>query len=285
MKLKNKLSGPRRTIWPAVFLLVFTINAAMMAACGPLMPLKKPPERGKPTLVVFAAASLAEAFTQIGEQFRQQHPEVKILFNFAGSQQLAQQLAQGAPADLFASANEAQMLAAVQEGRVAPGSYQGFAGNRLIVILPPGNPAGIRDLSDLAKTGLRLVLADPSVPAGKYAQDFIALAAQDPAYGAAYQKGVTGNIVSYEENVRAVLSKVLLGEADAGIVYRTDIHGLDPDEIETLQIPDQFNPLVSYAIASIADSTQPELAQSFMAAVQSPAGQETLRRFGFLPVP
>lgn len=237
------------------------------------------------TLSVFAAASLAEAFNQIGELFQEQHPEVKVSFNFAGSQQLAQQLAQGAPADVFASANEKQMLAVITEGRVESSGYRQFAGNRLVVILPADNPAGISSLSDLANMGIRLVLADQSVPAGQYAQDFIALAAQDPEYGPGFQAGVTRNTASYEENVRAVLSKVLLGEADAGIVYRTDIVGLDPGQLRVLEIPPQLNQPAAYFIAPIADSSQPELSQDFVAAVLSPAGQEILSRFGFLPAP
>lgn len=237
------------------------------------------------TLSVFAAASLAEAFNQIGELFQEQHPEVKVSFNFAGSQQLAQQLAQGAPADVFASANEKQMSAVITEGRVESSGYRQFAGNRLVVILPADNPASISSLPDLARSGIRLVLADQSVPAGQYAQDFIALAAHDPGYGPGFQTGVMENTVSFEENVRAVLSKVLLGEADAGIVYKTDIVGLDPDLVRTLEIPLWLNQPATYFIAPIADSSLPELSQGFVDTVLSPAGQEILSRFGFLPAP
>jgi molybdate transport system substrate-binding protein len=272
-----------RNIYTGLLLLTLVVLSACSAT--PQASHTEPDPLHPATLTVFAAASLADAFTRIGEQFEQQYPGVRVAFNFAGSQQLVQQLAQGAPADVFASANEAQMLVAIQEGRVMPGSDQVFTGNLLVAILPPGNPADVQALPDLAKAGLRLVLADSNMPAGKYTQEFLALASQDPAFGPAFQAGVTGNIVSYEENVRAVLSKVLLGEADAGIVYRSDIAGLGPDQVQSLPIPDHLNPLAVYSIAPVIESVQTELANAFITAVQSPNGQAILAEYGFLPLP
>jgi molybdate transport system substrate-binding protein len=271
-----------RNIYTGLLLLTLVV----LSACSTIQTSHTEPDPLHPaTLTVFAAASLADAFIRIGEQFEQQNPGVRVVFNFAGSQQLVQQLAQGAPADVFASANEAQMLMAIQEGRVMPGSDQVFTGNRLAAILPTGNPANVQALPDLAQEGLRLVLADSNVPAGIYAQEFLALASQDPAFGPAFQAGVTANIVSYEENVRAVLSKVLLGEADAGIVYRSDIAGLGPDQVQSLPIPDHLNPLAVYSIAPVTESVQAELATAFIAAVQSPDGQAILAEYGFLLLP
>lgn len=232
------------------------------------------------SLTVFAAASLTEAFGELGRQFEAQHPGVTVVFNFAGSQQLAQQLAQGAPADVFASANERQMQAALGSGRVAAGSPQTFVRNKLVIVTPVDNPAGLASLQDLAAPGLKLVLAAREVPVGQYSQEFLELAGQDPSLGSGYAAAVTQNVVSYEENVRAVLSKVSLGEADAGIVYATDAASAG-DTVRSLPIPEALNVVASYPLASVADSAQAALAAQFVALVLSPEGQAVLMRYGF----
>ncbi len=175
------------------------------------------------SLTVFAAASLTDAFQTISKNFSTAHPGVDVVFNFAGSQQLAQQIGQGAPADLFASANASQMAVAIESGRVVSGAEQLFVRNRLVVVTPVDNPAGIATLADLAKPGLQIVLATKEVPVGQYALDFLDKAEADGTLGAGYRDAVLANVVSYEENVRTVLAKVTLGEADAGIVYRSDV--------------------------------------------------------------
>jgi len=238
------------------------------------------PAQAPTTLTVFAAASLTEAFTQIGKDFEATHPGVTVVFNFAGSQQLAQQLALGAPADVFASANPNQMDAAIQAGRIASGTHQTFARNWLVVIFPKDNPAQIRELKDLARPGLRFVLAAKEVPAGQYALEFLNKAAQDAAFGSSFKTEVLNNVVSYEENVRAVLSKVALGEADAGIVYASDAGR--SDAIGRLDIPDALNTLAVYPIASIADSAHTSLAQDFIGWVLGRQGQAVLVEYGFI---
>jgi molybdate transport system substrate-binding protein len=234
-------------------------------------------------LTVFAAASLAEAFAELAAGFEAGREGVTVAFNLAGSQQLAHQLSQGAPADVFASADQRQMAAAVSTGRIAAGAARIFAGNRLVVIYPPANPGRLEGLPDLARPGLRLVLAAAEVPAGAYAQTFLANAAADPAFGAGFQTAVLGNVVSYEENVRAVLSKVLLAEADAGIVYASDARAAQPGALGELAIPAELNVTAAYPIAPLADSPRPDLAAAFVAFVVGPEGQEILARHGFLP--
>lgn len=234
-------------------------------------------------LVIFAAASLTEAFTELAQTFKLDHPGVEIILNFAGSQQLAQQLAQGAPADIFASANERQMEAVITAGRVDPNSEQIFSTNGLVIIYPASNPGNLQSIDDLAKPDLRIILAAPEVPVGQYAQEFLDKAAADPAYGQAFTSGVDDNVVSYEENVRAVLSKVVLGEADAGIVYQSDLSAESADSLGRLPIPDPLNAIASYPIAPITNSSQPELAAKFLDFVLSPAGQAILADFGFSP--
>jgi molybdate transport system substrate-binding protein len=220
----------------------------------------------------------------LGNLFEEQNPGVQVTFNFAGSQQLAQQLGQGAGADVLASANQKTMDAAVEAKRVNPADAQPFVHNRLVVIYPKGNPAGVKDLKDLAKPGLKLVLADKSVPVGQYTLDFLDKAAKDPGFESSFSTAVLKNVVSYEENVKSVLTKVVLGEADAGVVYVTDVTPAAVDQVGRLEIPDSLNTIATYPIAPIADSKNPGLAKAFIALVHSPQGQAVLARYGFIPV-
>jgi molybdate transport system substrate-binding protein len=233
------------------------------------------------TLNVFAAASLTDAFEELATGFEAANPGAEVVYNFAGSQQLAAQINEGAPADIFASANAAQMRAAIEGTRVVSGTQEIFVRNRLVVITPSDNPAAITALQDLARPNLRLVLADKAVPVGQYSLDFLTKASALPEYTASYSPTVLANVVSYEENVRSVLTKVALGEADAGIVYTTDA-ALDADNVTQIAIPDELNTIASYPIAPIADSPNPALAQAFIAYVLSPEGQAVLERYGFL---
>ncbi len=233
-------------------------------------------------ITVFAAASLTGAFTEIGNTFQTAHSNTKINFNFAGSDQLATQITQAAPADVFASANAKQMQVVVDAGAIKPSNQQTFARNRLIVIYPQDNPAQIQRLQDLAKPNLKLVLASASVPVGNYALNFLAKASALPEYGTSYSPTVLLNVVSYEANVKAVLSKVSLGEADAGIVYSTDAAAISDGSIGTLAIPDHLNTIANYPIAITQNSSNPILAQAFVDFVLAAEGQQILARYGFL---
>lgn len=234
------------------------------------------------TLNVLAAASLTESFTDLGQKFETAHPGTKITFNFAGSQQLAQQIRQGAPADVFASANMAQMAITFDSGRIVSGTQQVFARNRLVVVYPKDNPGKVAALGDLTKPGLRLILAAKEVPVGQYALDFLDKAARDPAFGPEFKAGVLKNVVSYEQNVKAVLSKVVLGEADAGIVYSTDAASEKSGKTARLDIPDALNSIAVYPIAALGDSAQPELATAFVDLTLAPLGQDLLAEYGFI---
>ena len=233
-------------------------------------------------LTVFAAASLSEAFSTISEYFELRNPGVEVILNYAGSQQLAHQLAQGAPADVFASANQRQIGAVVDAGRIDPGSVRVFAHNRLILIYPQGNPANIHELEDLTKPGLKLGLAAEAVPVGYYSLQFLEDASQDAVLGKLYKQNVLNNVVTYEENVRAVLSKVILGEVDGGIVYSSDLSMANRNQLGYLEIPLTYNTLASYYIAPVEDSDQREFAQTFIDFVISSEGQRILRDFGFI---
>lgn len=232
-------------------------------------------------LLVFAAASLTDAFGELGQQFDAANGSTTT-FNFAGSNQLAQQIVEGAPADVFASANNTQMNVVIEAGDIVTGTQRTFVRNRLVVIHPADNPAQLSTLQDLAKPGLKLVLAAKEVPVGQYALDFLAKASELPDYTATYSETVIANVVSYEENVRAVLSKVSLGEADAGIVYTSDVAAAE-DEVGQIEIPDELNTIANYPIAPTATAADPELAQKFVDYVLSPDGQQILVEYGFLP--
>ncbi len=233
-------------------------------------------------LMVFAAASLTDAFDRLGQTFEARHPQVDIQFNYAGSQQLAQQLAQGAPADLFASADWAQMETAVNSGRITPTKAVPFASNQLVIIVPTDNPAMIESVFDLAESGSKLIIAAEAVPVGRYTRHFLTNATDSPDFAPGFADAVLANVVSYEQNVRAVLSKVILGEADAGIVYGSDVTRRT-DQVTSVAIPDSVNVSADYPIAPLDDSDEMELADVFISFVRSSEGQSILVEHGFLP--
>jgi molybdate transport system substrate-binding protein len=271
-------------------ILAFLLLIAVLAgsACSPQatptnQPAEAPTAAPAPrTLTVLAAASLTASFADINKLFESQNPGVTVSVSFAGSQQLAQQLDQGAPADVFASASKKYMDAAVTSKRVNQADAQTFVTNRLVVIFPTANPAGLKTLQDLAKPGLKLVFGDKTVPVGQYALDFLDKAVKDPAFGATFKDSVLKNVVSYETDVKSVLSKVSLNEADAGIVYVTDFNTAT-DKLGKLDIPDALNTIAVYPIAPIADSQNSELAKTYVALVLSPEGQAIMAKYGFIP--
>jgi molybdate transport system substrate-binding protein len=239
------------------------------------------PLTARHSLTVFAAASLTEAFGAIGRLFEQRHPGVSVRLNFAGSQVLATQLEQGARADVFASADQRWMRYAA-ENRLLAGAPVTFARNRLVVVLPRSNPAGIERLQDLARPGVKLVLAGRQVPVGAYSREMLVRLAHAPGFPAGYDQQVLANLVSEEENVRGVAAKVQLGEADAGVVYQTDVTASMRPDVRLLEIPDRYNPTAEYPIAAVAGGAGSEAAE-FIALVLSAEGQRLLARQGFAP--
>jgi molybdate transport system substrate-binding protein len=235
-------------------------------------------------LTVFAASSLTDAFTELGLLFESQHPGTTVTFNFASSSDLATQLAEGAPADVFASANNTQMENAANEGRIA-GDPVSFLTNTLVVIVPADNPADIETLAELATEGIRFVSALPGVPIRGFTEDMLDKAAADAAYGAAFKQAVLANLVSEEANVRQLAAKVALGEADAGIVYKSDVTPDIADQVAVIEIPAALNVIAVYPIATTNDSANPELAQAFVELVLSAEGQAVLKTWGFGPAP
>ncbi len=264
--------------------LVVAVGA--FAACSPIAPIApaNAPAASATTVTVFAAASLTDAFKALAPAFEAANPGVKVVYNFAGSPQLVQQIGQGAPADVFASANEAQMTAAVKTGRVVTDTARAFVRNRLVVIVPKDDTARVVTLADLGKPGLKIVLADKAVPVGGYALDYLRKASILPEYGAAYSQTVLANVVSFEQDVKAVLAKVSLGEADAGVVYTTDLVGEGAAKVVPIDIPDQLNTIATFPIAVINDSKNADAAAKFMAYVLASEGQKILATYGFISI-
>jgi molybdate transport system substrate-binding protein len=228
---------------------------------------------------VFAAASLTEVFGEMKEGFEEQNPGAEVRLNFAGSSTLLTQLQQGAPADVFASADEAKMNTALEEGLVE--DPQDFVTNELVVIVPEGNPTGIEQLEDLAEPGLRLVLADEAVPVAIYAQEVLEKA--NAWYGPDFSQKVLSNLASREIDVKAAANRVSVGDADATFVYRSDITPDLEERVRVIEIPPELNVVATYPIARTTGSSNPELAQEWVNFVSSEEGGRILEEWGFEP--
>ncbi len=232
------------------------------------------------TLNIFAAASLTESFNAIATQYKTAHPNVTLKYNFNGSQILVQQIINGAPADVFASADTTNMQKATAAGLVTTPKV--FAQNKITVVIPAGNPGNITSLKDLAKKGEKIVVAAPAVPVGKYGLQVLDKMGKSPQYGPAYESAVKANFVSQEDNVKAVIQKVQLGEADAGIVYRTDVTTAVANKVKLIEIPDNFNVIAQYPIATVKSSKNAAAAQDFVQYILSSGGQTVLEKYGFI---
>ena len=235
-----------------------------------------------PDVNVFAAASLTEAFTVLGKVLEQHDPRLRIRFTFGGSQRLAAQIEQGARADVFASADQRWMTYLQQKGLLVGPPHE-FARNRLVVIVPLANPARIERLQDLARPGVKVVIAADGVPVGHYTREVLAKLNQAPGFGRDYAAGVLRNVVSEEDDVKAIVTKVLLGEADAGAAYRSDVSSVTSGRVQIVPIPDQYNVLASYPIAIVKGGASLVGAQEFVSLVFSLLGQQMLSGYNFLP--
>jgi molybdate transport system substrate-binding protein len=235
-------------------------------------------------ITVFAAASLTDAFQEVATSIGKVLPGAHLAFNFGGSPTLRTQLAQGARADVFASADEPNMQGAEQDGTIA-GQPRIFAQNKLVVIVPTANPADVHRLQDLARPGVKLVLAQAAVPVGNYARQSFAKLSKDATFGPTFAAQVARNVVSDEADVKGVVAKVQLGEADAGVVYRTDVTAAVRSHVALLAIPDQFNVIANYPIATVKGAPNSAGGQAFITYVLSPAGQTILAKYGFGAAP
>jgi molybdate transport system substrate-binding protein len=264
----------RKSLQPLASCLVITIF--VLTACQPAR------SSTGSQLTIFAASSLTDAFNDLSAAFKAANPGVDVVLNYGASSQLATQIKQGGEADVFAPASQSTFKTVADAGHIDAGPAI-FATNRLTIITPADNPAKITGLADLAKPGSKLVLAVKGVPIRDYADQIFANAAADPSFGTGFPTQVHANLVSEEDNVRLVVSKVALGEADAGICYVTDITQDVTTKIAQIDIPDNLNVIATYPIGTIKGSRQPGLAKSFVDFVLSSAGQAILAKWGFGP--
>lgn len=226
-------------------------------------------------LTVFAAASLREVFEDLGKTLEAKKPGLKVRLNLAGSQELRTQIEQGAAADVFASADTKHMTALDKAGRVQ--SPRVFARNAPVIVVPKGNPSGIKSFADLPKAR-HLVIGTPEVPIGTYTLEILGKA--NAAMGADFRDRVLARVASRELNVRQVLAKVTLGEADAGIVYQTDANAAR-DKVEVVAIPADVNVIAEYPVAVLTNAPQAAAAAAFVDLLLSPEGQKRLAAAGF----
>ena len=241
-----------------------------------------PAAADEPDLSVFAAASLTGAFSDLSDPWTSAHPGSSLVLSFDASSALRAQIEQGAPVDVFASADTRNPQALIDEC-LSPAPMTVFASNTLVIVVPTGNPAGIASPADLARPGVRIVAAGPDVPITTYARQVIANLAATPGYPADYVAAVTANTVSEEDNVKAVLAKIELGEGDAAIVYATD--AASSDQVQSVPIPDASNVVATYGAVAVGASSEPDLAASFLQFLTEPQAQGVLAGYGFLPAP
>jgi molybdate transport system substrate-binding protein len=246
---------------------LLTFAFVVVVACGNV--INEGPPRPSGAMTVFAAASLTEAFKALGSAFEKDNAGVTVKFNFAGTPTLVTQIEQGAQADVFASADTTNMDKLNADG-FTNGDARVFAHNKLEIVVAPGNPKHISSLADLARPGLIYVSAGPAVPAGKYSAQ-----ALDNA-------GVKVTPKSLEADVKSVVSKIELGEADAGIVYATDVKAAG-GKVMGVEIPDQYNVVATYPLVVVKNADNAVTAQAFLAYVTSSEGQAIIASYGFQP--
>jgi molybdate transport system substrate-binding protein len=260
--------------WLRAFSIAVAATAALaVGACSTETPAATPTSAGTTTagvtgdITVFAAASLTESFTQIGKDFEAANPGAKVTFSFAGSSALATQINQGAPADVFASASPATMKTVTDAGN-ADGTPVVFVKNQLVIAVPKGNPKAIKGLSDLTKAGVKVALCAEQVPCGAAAKTALAAA------------NVALTPVTLEQDVKAALSKVKLGEVDAALVYRTDAKSAASD-VDGVEFPESAGAINDYPIVTIKTTKNKAAADAFVAYARSDKGKAVLTNVGF----
>jgi molybdate transport system substrate-binding protein len=259
-------------------LILTCLLAGSVAACG--VDSGGGEQSDGSTLTVLSASSLTDAFGELENTFEEQNQDVDVTTSFAGSSELLTQIQQGAPADVFASADEAKMNTALQDELVKEPKI--FARNRPVVIVPADDPAGIEEFGDLADANAQIVLAEESVPIARYAEEVLDNA--DAQYGEGFAQRVRANVVSREANVRASANRVALGEADATLVYISDVTDDIRDKVQLIEIPENLNVVATYPIATLEGSQNPALAQAWIDLVLSDEGQRVLNKYNFEPV-
>jgi molybdate transport system substrate-binding protein len=269
---------------PLIRAALATAMALLLAGCGSSSPSATSPVAGSPAdstkLTILAAASLTKVLPQIGAAFSQGHTGITFTYSFAGTDQLAAQIEQGAPADVFAGASTKYGDQLSDGGQIDP--YTVFCTNQLVLITPASNPAGIGSLEDLSTKPAKLVIGSETVPVGTYTRTV--LANLEAVYGAGYAGKVLANVVSNEDSVTSIVAKVVSGEADAGFVYITDALGAG-SKVNTITLPAEAQAVAKYPAAAVSASAHAAEAKQFVDYLLTAPAQALLRRAGFGPPP
>lgn len=236
-------------------------------------------QKHKVSIRIMAAASLTESFNAIKKEFESKYPNIKVEINYAGSQQLVTQIEQGVNADIFACANKEYMDKLAVENLV--NKHKVFAHNKLILAIS-SNEKNIKSLNDLAKSGIKLAIASPAVPVGKYTQEMLNKINKSGNFPFNYKQNFLKNVITNELSVKSVLTKVEIGEADASIVYKTDLTRETLKKVRTISIDDKYNVIATYPIALIKDSKNKQQANTFINYVLSDSGRKVFRKYGFM---
>jgi molybdate transport system substrate-binding protein len=273
---------PRTPRPPRVLAVVAVALATAVAACSGSTAPSAAPGSEPVELVVFGAASLKGPLTDAAAAYEAANPTVQVTVSTDSSAALATQIQEGAPADVFLSADTTNAQALVDKG-LAEGAPVAFAGNELTVIVPADNPAGLTSPMDLATPGVKVIAAGAEVPITRYAMQLVANLARQPGYPPDFGAAYAANIASREDNVKAVVAKIELGEGDAGIVYRTDAAA--SGKVATLDVPADANVPATYAGVVVGTSRHRDAAAAFLDWLAGAGGQAILARYGFLPAP
>lgn len=271
-----------RRVYPCLLTaaLISGFVLAGLTGCGQGSGGRPDAEKGGGTLTVLAASSLTDAFGELGRIFEEQNRGVRVKSSFGASSDLLVQIQQGAVADVFASASEEEVDTAVEDGFV-DGTPEIFARNREVIMVPKDNPANIRSLRDVAKPGVKLVLAHGDVPAADYAVEILGKA--NARYGDGFKKDVLSNVVSREVDVRASVNRVVVGDADATFGYASDYTPDIKNRARVVPIPPDLNIIASYPVAALENASDPELAREWVDLVTSEEGQRVLEKWNFEP--
>jgi molybdate transport system substrate-binding protein len=255
-----------RVLGPAIALAAVVALAGCATKAGSQPEASAPTDAAAATVTVFAAASLTDAFDEVAERFEAEHPLIEVVLNSGGSAALAQQIVEGAPADVFASAAEPPMQTVIGAGLASDAVV--FATNTLELVVPAGNPGGVTGLDDLARPELRVALCDVTVPCGAASEVLLE------------RHGAAASADTLESDVKAVLTKVVLGEVDAALVYRTDVIAAG-GAVEGIEVPGAASVVNRYTIAAMTDAADPDVAAEFVAFVTGPDGRAVLAAAGF----
>jgi molybdate transport system substrate-binding protein len=270
------------TARPAILGAVLAMLVAACSSAGAARTTSDPPTASPADLTIFAAASLKDVLAEAETAYEAANPGTDLTISTDSSAALETQIEQGAPVDVFLSADTTNPQKLVDRG-FASGAAIPFAGNKLTVIVPTDNPGGIRSPVDLAKDGVRIIAAGDEVPITRYATRLVENLGQQPDAPAGFAAAYAANVASKEDSVGQVVAKIELGEGDAGIVYVTDAAA--SDEVTPIDVPDAANVSATYAGVVVGESTSQDAAAAFLDWLTGPDGQAVLSSFGFLPPP